>query len=259
LSKKPLNENAEGVRAFRSIFAEEYTLFETFTRNLVNGRANFGVKTLDYIGTAIIGTLSALASTTTAILAGLGILTAFYSLGLGFFIAILGVGMHTAFNWYRNHVKEKKCIDAVEFIESEEMIKNVHDINAKISHQFSDYLNHCTAKEARQFAKKAEYMMADAIMEREVKTAAELTSPTFMQKYQKLITVNKPAFSMIDIFKRLKQNIIEAWCGKKKQENVTVSVAAVGMFSQKVVQINIPVQKEEDKNVFVTEIVRPRM
>jgi hypothetical protein len=250
-----LDPNSVGASGFKRTFSKEYSLFERSTRDLANGYVSHGFTENDYLGMWGIASSTAVAVATSAALAIIGITSTILSLGIGLVATLVGIGAAAGFAYHRNKVKKQKCIDAVDFIASNSMLGKVGEISDRIANQFSDYLNHCTDQEAYEFARKVHHVVAAAIMEREVKAPMELVKPEYMVEYQRFI----PVAAKPNIFKRLKQNIVEAWCGKKKQEKNNVTVADVGIFKTQRPRRKplLPISRVD--GVRFAEPVRPRL
>lgn len=254
-----LNGHAVGVKAFRSAFIREHRSFEQFTRELATGKAGFGKTKEDLLGMSGIGVGAAILNTVIAMLTGVGVLSGMLSIALGLTAALVTIGANIGFSVYRNRLNRAKYQNAAKFMDEMNLHDFIDHIRSKVSHQFSDYLNHCTEEQGKDFAKNTHRIIADAILNRKIKSVAELTRPVFMLQYQKHILPVPPktTFSFVNIFKRMKENIVLAWRSRKNQEKPVVSVANAnaGLFKSAPAPKYAPVSKPS----VVTEPVRPRI
>lgn len=231
-TRERLNKEARSVKIFSAAFNNEYRRFDHFSRNLATGKANFGNTTKDWIGIGAIGVSAALINTAIGVMATVGVITGLVPAALGLGVALLGVGINIAYRRHLSSQNKKRYQATVDFIEQKKMDKNIHYVQSKISHHFANYLNHCSAKEAREFAKKTHDVVADAITNGKVKRVSELVSPAYMALYKKQIPTQNAMSTknVLSVFARLKASMVNLWNSRKRHSGAVSMNTGFGLF-----------------------------
>lgn len=232
--RERLNHEARGAKIFAASFNNEHRRFNIFTRNLAVGKTGYRNTKKDWLEIGVIATGVALLGATVSIMAAAGVITGFLPAGLALAVALIGIGANIGFTRRRNQKTQKEYQSAVEFIEDKKVNHQIHNVQNKIMQRFSNYLNHCSVKEARTFARKTHNIVADAITHKKIQNIDELVSPAYMSMYEKQIPVRKPSSTknMLGVFARIKANMVGLWKGRKQHEQVVSMNTGFGLFDR---------------------------
>jgi transposase-like protein len=193
----PLNSGksyhqAPGFRAFKKTFLEKQKIFTKLIRHLAHGRAPHPSYRGDWIGNGLLTSGFVVLNGIIGALSIVGILTGFVTLGVGLGLSFLGGMGGIAFNYYRYETK-KKLFQRAHHFNVKKIERNIDFLADKIMLHFADKLNHCSPKQAKEFATKVHEIIVSAIVLDKVQSVRSLLSPTYLKQYEaKWNKISKP-------------------------------------------------------------------